>query len=159
MKCQKLYNFFKGNIFKFVIIPLIVALIGVSPFIYKHFFKVDLHIDFQEEQSMCAFIESESENKNGKLVILLYRISLVGKGSESVFIKKIDLFIKCREEWFKGNRYAPKKYKPHNQVHLLRQIAPNNWRKFILVGWGEFKASNHWATVSQKHFLMLNILT
>jgi len=92
------------------IIALFVALFGGIPGIIQtcnHFSQPALSIDYDADNSIGCFIESDNAKLNGKIVVILYRITVVGKGSKPVFIKKFNLYLKCKDQWLKGEFLRP----------------------------------------------------
>lgn len=105
------------------IIALFLALVGGIPGIIQtcnHFSQPALSIVYDADNSIGCFIESDNAELNGKLVVILYRITTVGKGSKPVFIKELNLYLKCKDEWLKGEFLRPEIKEVSNKKGEIR---------------------------------------
>ena len=93
------------------IIALAIALIGGIPGILgiiDYWKRTSIKIDFDHNQSMAGRIYSSNHSLNGKLALLIYRITITGSGLKPAYFRDINLVIKLNNRWIEGRRFIPK---------------------------------------------------
>lgn len=92
------------------VITIIIALLGGVPGainIVDYFGRSSIIIDFNRHNSLACSIKSEDNNLNGRLGILLYRMTIAGKGLEPFYIKHIKVELKSDTGWIEGEQFSP----------------------------------------------------
>ena len=98
------------------ILALLVALCGGVPGglkIYEHYTSpglTDVQVKFDKDQSLCAFMNSDDIHSNTKLTVLLFKITITGKGQVSIYPSTFTLYLKCRGVWLSGRNFHPMSY-------------------------------------------------
>ena len=91
-------------------IALSVAFIGGIPGIIgfiDYYKRTSIKIDFDEQQSIACRIDTMNNNLKGKIAILLYRITITGKGLQPAYIREVNIAIKANSKWIEGKRFNP----------------------------------------------------
>lgn len=92
------------------VITIMIALLGGVPGainIIDYFGRSSVIIDFNKVNSFACSIKSENKNLDGRLSILLYRMTIAGKGLEPFYIKQIKIELKSDMGWIEGEQFSP----------------------------------------------------
>ena len=98
---------------KLAVLALVVAAVGGIPGacqIRVYLQRTSIKINFNQQNSFACRIESKDALLNDKLGILLYMITIAGKGSQPTFVRDMGLSLMVGDVWMKGTRFGlPKK--------------------------------------------------
>lgn len=92
------------------LLGLVIALFGGVPGIINirnEWRRSAFDVRFDERNSLACFVESPVRDRDGKLAILLYRVTVVGKGSGPSFLADVTLQVRCGGEWVRGKLFQP----------------------------------------------------
>jgi len=92
------------------IVALIIALFGGIPGIIgvvDYFKRSSFTIGFDPNNSLACRINSTTAYIGGKPAILLYRITITGKGLQPSYLREIRLELKIGGHWINGTQFAP----------------------------------------------------
>jgi hypothetical protein len=130
------------------IIALVIALIGGVPGIIAlldYCRRSSIQIGFNPENSLASRIRSETPTINGKPAILLYHMTITGKGLQPSYLREINLSIKIKGKWISGWQFAPsqrdKTYKNGvtKEAAHLRLEKPLDHHDIFLASWENFR--------------------
>ncbi len=131
------------------IAAVVVALLGGIPGIINiinHFKTTKLDVQFDEKNSIACYIKRNNNKLDGKLSLLLYRLTITGKGLVPSYVKTISLYLKVNKRWLDGENFIPTEYsvKDKNDVEnrclvLIRQNADDKLVTF-LGSWKNFRS-------------------
>ncbi len=139
-------------------LTLFVALIGGIPGVFvvkEHFSKASLKILFDEKQSLACKIQSNNQAQRDKLAILLYRLTITGKGTEPTYVRDIRLALKCGEQLYPGIKFSPKQHEQTDKNGVTEKYLRIFYKKktsvdLIYVGsWHDFKPSDEGLSFGQ----------
>ncbi len=101
----------RGNFSYIAIISLIIALVGGVPGIlsvWNYFNRSSVKIMFDEKESLgCVIKNSQKPDLDGKLALLLYGVTIVGKGNQKFVAYDVNVQIYGNGKWYKGIRFYP----------------------------------------------------
>src|SRR5262245_46135988 len=80
---------------------------------------------------------SSGPTLRNKLALLLYRMTITGKGSRPAYVRKVHVQIRLNGNWVQGERFSPRTEEPHNTVTLRSARKKDDCLK--LVGWQDFQ--------------------
>lgn len=137
------------NISHVTVLTLVIAIIGGIPGfigIINHLNKSRLQINFDPERSLIVVIDSDSDQINQKIALILFDVIITGKAAGPSFLKEIIVYLRCNKKWFKGTPFRPKK-KDHTlpdgqkiKAPILRNIQSND--RVILLDWENYNPYN-----------------
>ena len=130
------------------IVALVIALIGGVPGIIAlvdYCKRSSIQIGFNPENSLACRIRSEIPTINGKPAILLYRMTVTGKGLQPSYLREINLSIKIKGKWISGWQFMPlqrdktdKNGVTKKAVHL-RLEKPDGHNDILVASWEDFR--------------------
>ena len=129
-----------------VIISLVIALLGGIPGIINvidYFGRSAVIIDFDRDYSIVCGVKSKNENLNGRLAVLLYRMTVTGKGIEPSYIKKIKLELKSSSKWIGGEQFIPNQrdvtdYEGVTKKALTISVQKSSFENIYVGDWIDF---------------------
>ena len=129
------------------IVALIIALFGGIPGIIgvvDYFKRSLITIGFDPANSLACRINSTATSIGGKPAILLYRITITGKGLQPSYLREIGLALKINGQWINGKQFIPlqrdktdKNGITKKAVHLRFQ-KPNGHDEIFVANWENF---------------------
>jgi hypothetical protein len=134
----------------FTFITLIIALLGGVPGtikIYEFFHKTSAKIVFDYDNSRFIPISSHKPELNGKTVLILLRIRIVGTGEKNIYISDIKTSVCYRGNWIKGIRLYPKQNAPTDPNGPLKKYIKMEHKSnadtiVTNMAWNEFKPAS-----------------
>lgn len=138
----------KKNVPWMAILALVIALIGGVPGIFNvidYFNRIEVKIVFDYENSTVCLIDSKNKDFENKFCVLLYRISVVGKGNHPSYIKDIRIAINYKGEWVEGKRFFPTQRKQTDKNGITKKCIQLNLinKEPVVIGfladWKDFK--------------------
>lgn len=130
------------------IIALLIALLGGIPGIIgvvDYFKRSSLKIGFDPSNSLACKINSTVASISGKPAILLYLITITGKGFQPSYLREVRLALKTNGKWINGTQFAPsqrdetdKKGVTMKSLHL-RFEKPNDHDDIFVANWDNFR--------------------
>ncbi len=93
-----------------LIIGALAAVGGVPGIldIWNYYHKSSIRIMFEEKRSIPCFIaNSPRQELNGKFVLLLYGVTIIGKGNHKFVAYDVNVSIRVKNVWYKGIRFKP----------------------------------------------------
>ena len=126
---------------------MIIAAVGGVPGIigiinlYK---KSSIKIDFDDKNSMVCIIDTKTNLRN-KLAVLLYSITITGKGVQPSYIAEILVAVRKEKQWVQGKRFIPSQSdkKDPNEitkkaVHLRFERPREETDNIYIASWNDF---------------------
>ena len=90
---------------------LVIGIFGGVPgflSIKNYYNKSSVRIMFDEKESMPCFIANSPRTAlNGKFAVLLYRVTIVGKGNHKFVAYDVNVSIRANGVWYEGVRFKP----------------------------------------------------
>ena len=130
------------------ILGFVVALIGGIPGILEirnKWKRSAFEVLFDKENSLACFVRSPIAERKGKLAILLYRVTVVGKGSSPSFLSKIQAHVQCNGKNILGSQFHPFQFSKTDKEGIAKEAicisigaSPKPDRLF-LGDWSNFK--------------------
>ena len=130
------------------IVALVIALIGGVPGIIAlvdYWKRSSIQIGFNAENSVACRIRSDSQTINGKPAILLYIMTVTGKGLQPSYLREINLSIKIKGKWISGMQFMPLQREKTDKngvtkkaVHL-RFRKPDVYNDIFIASWEDFR--------------------
>lgn len=131
------------------IVALVIALIGGVPGIIAlvdYCNRSSIQIGFNQENSVACRIRSESQTINGKPAILLYYMTVTGKGLQPSYLREINLSIKIKGKWISGWQFTPlqrdktdKNGVTKEAVHLQLEKPDGGHDDIFVASWEDFR--------------------
>jgi hypothetical protein len=92
------------------LVALLISILGGIPGMFAlrdYYYRSSIRIDFDEKQSVACKIKSNTNHLKDKLAILLYNLTIVGKGIQPAYLRDINLAVKVNGEWLQGTKFFP----------------------------------------------------
>jgi hypothetical protein len=128
------------------VLALLIAILGGVPGLFAlrdYYYRSSIKIEFDGQQSVACRIKSNDHLKD-KLSILLYNLTIVGKGIQPAYLRDINLAIKVDGNWLQGAKFFPAQANQTDKtgvtmkaVHLRLEKQTDHDDIFI-AGWNDF---------------------
>jgi hypothetical protein len=139
----------------------LIALFGGIPGIigaWDYFKRSSIRIEFDPDQSVACRITSKTPFFSGKSAILLYHMTITGKGLQPAYLRAVRLALKTDGKWINGRQFAPSQKDETDKegvtmkaVHL-RVEKPNDHDDIFVLGWENFREGQKLAYGEPAHF-------
>ncbi|MFA5903348.1 MAG: hypothetical protein WC836_05390 [Desulfobacula sp.] len=92
------------------IVALVIALFGGIPGalgVIDYIKRSSIIIDFDKGNSIACQIKSSNSTINGRPAVLLYRVTITGKGVKPTYLREMKLSVKINGNWHNGQQFSP----------------------------------------------------